>query len=279
MAERRNVLKAIGGSVSLTGVSALVGANGPGTVEIPVLADPSGIREWETVPKSWAEHRLRVRAVNDEVRDRFLNHPAVEKIGITGSDKSIDGKNALEVEVEIWENEEPISIPDEIDGVNISTTKAKESKKTDLCYNSGEIFYDVPGGVWADTVNGEGTFCCKVNDHSGSSVQSRLLTAAHVPASDQCSDDPTGTKFYMSDRDTKEVAEVIDYNAKKDWAVADITNNEFSYTNQIKLESNTYIEVQGWVTQDGLESYVGNETVKKMGVATGLTSGTLKKFR
>ena len=83
----------------------------------------------------------------------------------------------------------------------------------------------------------------------------------------------------MSDRDTKEVAEVIDYNAKKDWAVADITNNEFSYTNQIKLESNTYIEVQGWVTQDGLESYVGNETVKKMGVATGLTSGTLKKFR
>lgn len=253
------------GATAAMGAIPIIG-EAKSTLRLPILKSADGVVKEKRVSEAWNDHKLLARQVRSHVAEKFLPRDGVKEVGIVGGDGGIDGQQRLAVEVDITEDVTASTIPQCIDGISVQTREARESVK--VCYNESK-FTDTPGGVTFQ-IEGVGTSGAVVKDSSGKRY---MLTAAHL-GSDQCSD-INGEKAYQHGNKWGKVA---DHDSKNDWAVVEKTNSNFSMDPRIKLEKSKRIDVDGWVTQNGLETYVDSEDVKKMGTSTGVTKDQLNKI-
>lgn len=260
---RRSTVQAIGATVSLGAVPVLGEAQS--TVRLPILKSTDGVVKEKRVSEAWNDHKLLARQVRTHVAEKFLPRDGIKQVGIVGGEGDIDGQQRLAVEVDLVDTTST-AVPRSIDGIPIQKREARESVK--VCYNESK-FTNTPGGVHFQ-IDDTGTSGAVVKDSSGTKY---MLTAAHL-GSDQCSNIDTEKAYQFG----TEWGEVADHDSKDDWAVVEKTNSNFSFDPKIKLEGSTRIDVDGWVTQNGLETHVDTEDVKKMGTSTGVTKDKLNKI-
>lgn len=261
---RRQAIRSIGSMVAISGSPSVILANS--TVRLPVLRSKYGIVKEKHVSKEWNDHKLLVRQVRSSVAERFLPRDGVKQVGIVGGDGEIGGQQRLAIEVDVVDEATGAIIPSAIDGIAVKVREARNLAK--ICYNEAK-FSDTPGGVPFRS-DESGTTGAVIEDSSGKKY---MLTAAHI-ASDQC----TNINGETVNQWGNSWGKIADHSSKNDWAAVEKTNSNFNFDSKIKLEDSTRIPVDGWVTQSGLETYVGSETVEKMGVTTGHTAGELRKI-
>lgn len=108
----------------------------------------------EEVPESWIKNVYNVKQAQRKIEEKFLHLPGVKSVGrVRRDDKTFGGKNGLQVEVGINQNEIGTEIPDSIDGVPIRKYEEDVGELLSCDGNTGD--YDpVNGGVICTAENG-----------------------------------------------------------------------------------------------------------------------------
>lgn len=265
LANRRQVLKSIGGSIGTIGVSGtVVGDTGDDWVEIVTARSGETPIRTKRVPKEWREHALHSRKVTKEVKKQFLDRSDIAGIGKIRSSDQYGGVHGFQVEVEVDPSTFRGGIPASVGGIEVATVPVRERGMS--CRTTE--YSTVPGGADARSSSGFGTAGCRVRQDS----EWRMLTVAHLATTNECSDDPTGLGVQHFDN---EFGTVQRYDENVDYMTV---SEAYMQTDPDILDGYNY-PVAGYVTKAGVEDAVANSTdVDQSGATTGHDTGPIEEM-
>jgi hypothetical protein len=292
---KKGVIGGVAGSFGLAYVPRRT--NAVETVKIVTARGSGEIKKTAEVPEEWYEHVERSRKVIDRIRSELQQHRGVSWLERSPSVEQIHGLNKPEIVARVNSSDYEGGLPSDVDGVKIQTEETTELDvlSTNRCADSGCYnacdFSPVPGGV---AIKGEtgapfdpgpnegekyhiGTSCCRVK-RNGSK---KLLTAAHLfhrykssDYSGECDSNKLDDRKAFQNGD--QIGSVAEGYTSPDWVTIDSDPNS-SFDNTIEGESGTIGTVRGYVTSNGVDHLMSNNTtVYQMGVHSGKTSGKVE---
>lgn len=170
---RRQALK-IAGSAGVSSI-AVAGSVSALTHRITTIKSGETPLQRKDVPLDWWEQMEKVSKVREKLQRRFESEAGVRSVALTTREKTISGRKAGRVEIEIVPEKAPPTIPESVEGVRVSVQEHQE-RELDSCNQSR--FDPVKGGVvGGETTSDTGpTWTCRVYDGSAK----RMLHCAHT---------------------------------------------------------------------------------------------------
>ena len=281
---RRSALKRGGQSlVALASVSGHLGFSPRGR-STRIVAARGGLsarpRVTRTVPSKWYDHQRALRRVLERLRTRFENDANVRGLSYVPSERTAEGFPYCRPEITVYPTadqsriaelpqslkEVGVHVPAAIVNTDISIRRANGA----FVYNGFDCEqhltrYPTSGGLYFQNSHGYfGTTGFRVYDQT----DEYMYTANHVVASGNCrccvpNDsvfDATGVLIGTVD-DGSKLTDWITLRGKWDKRI---------------WRGNRMIDVDGWVTRDGLDSLLGETSaIRQRGVISGFQTGTL----
>lgn len=268
---RRQYLKHCSSALVPVAFTSSVSASGKRR-KIGTQRNKEGIVKKREVPQSWFAHIRAVRQARKNVEERVRDLPQVQSIGSYKSEKKFGGLRGQHIKVGVKKGASQKKIPNESNGIRVETTEAEEIRPLS-CGGFTSNINPAPGGV---ECNGDewGTATLGV-EVDGINQDDLLLTCAHL-WNDYCSTDITNKDGYQGGNHYGKVEQFDD---NTDWAVIDGADGIYG-----DEESKAYIKdtngehkVNTWYIENGIDILIGDdESVKKMGTTTGVTSGEIQ---
>ena len=277
---RRKTLVAVGSGVvaAVTGPST-VHASTPTTEAVPAFREGTSVVETVDLPRQWLTHRKRVYGAKRQLLDRVGDVPAVFSVGLVGQSETYGDRRGLALRVQVTEKSGESRIPDAVDGVPVRVEAAPNAHGPGGCYNSSGEERAAGGDAVGWEGNGYGTATAAVHNEDRGVTQ--LLHCAHVFYED-CTDakqnDLVGRSVTRGAGDSEKVriGTIASWDRTGDYVLID-SDDDSEFLPYIEGES-TRPRIKGHVSPEKIDALAsGNEdaTVKKMGVTTGMTTGTI----
>lgn len=280
---RRTTLKSLGALATTSGVASVpVRSLTSETIDYPKLISGDTVVEYISVPKDWDQQRRHAKDVLEQVRPEFQRIVGVLGTELTGTSETFGGHPGLEISVVIDPETDALTqLPDEIQGINVSTkekqgvfTTCSSETRDDNCTNNEKNDY-VEGGQnvgWTQQTNG--TSCCRVT-YNGAE---HLLTCGHAfweNCDDATSNDLTN-RVAEAGTDGEKIGETAKVDVQGDWSIID-TSHGGNYYDVID-DNNNYPKVVGYVTKDTLDYWASSTDycAEQMGRSTGHTTGQVE---
>lgn len=245
--------------------------------EIVTQRDADGVAKTKRVPVSWKRNVDMARRVQSNLQNDLATANGVVDVRRTRSEGTFDGRNGLQLTVEVDPDRLQRDIPTEVNGIPVETTEHVLGEPLG-CGGFTDNINPAKGGIACDgdtndDPSGQGTLCLGV-DMDSNSADDLVLTAAHL-FSDDCSSDLEGTDLAQGGN---HYGTVDDWDHSADWAVVDGDDGTFGEESAGKIkDENGVWPVNAWYTKYGLDDLNSNpddnNTVHAMGTSTGLTSG------
>jgi len=266
---RRGVIASIGAALTLSTTPAV--AEGDDTTEIPYVVTDDEILKHKEVPQPWLEHTQRVLQTRADFEERVESMSGSQSVGVARSSETFGGKSGLKIQVATNDRSQSV-VPSEVNGVKIEVVE-KEDWQTACYYETPDR---ITGGLpiearWEDggeSYTGWGTAGFPVKDSNGNE---RLLTADHLWENKSCqsSEGDEATQY------TQDFGEVAQSEVQPDFALVEKTNGSLDLSYEISEEYDTQ-DVSGWFPKEAISELVAEgKSVRKMGVTTGQTTGTI----
>lgn len=259
---RRKTLQTIGsGSAVITSIPGTVGATTTSrtddSVTITTVKGNGKPKVRKQVPADWWEYEQHADQVRQQLFDRYESVIGIKSVSLGTLDERISGRMKSSVNISVYPSGANVSLPDNVEGVPVRVTEAKEPEL--MGCNKGDFEY-VPGGVAVDEADygNHITSTCKV-ERDGITC---LMSCAHHWS---CDDDLSDESLFQSGQ---YVGDLYTWDRAQDWVIAsEASDSEISgFINHI--EDNTG-EQCGHVTRDGLfDLKSAGTTVYQQGIST-----------
>ncbi|WP_162562641.1 trypsin-like peptidase domain-containing protein [Salinigranum rubrum] len=268
-ATRRNFVKTIGSGLSLVGLSNVAGAS-EDTVEIVTLIANGDPIEKRTVPRSWHQHFQNARRATRRLGSSELEKNGVKSVSLGRGSKKFGGQRGFRIRLEVDSENYRGTPPRKKDKIPIETIEPRETGPS--CYSDNQ-FSSVPGGAKIEYGSTYGTTNAVVKDPSNNT---RLLTCAHI--FDGCTRSDEGVGLSV-DQAGQSLGEVVWTEPSEDIALVEITNNNLTYDNRIREETDIYAHyepVYAHFSDGGIGMLISdNDTIRQAGVTTGISDGKM----
>lgn len=267
---RRDVLKSTGVAGAGIGLlPAISRATTEDKTRIPVVVSGDEVVLTRKVPRRWWKYIKKVRSVRERLGLHYTNNPAVVDVNITLSEKNVAGRLVTKVNLDLSQNAVKESFPETVDGVEVDTSRSKKAHTTG-CTNV-DTFSNMPGGVAVDDDSSGWALTSFCRVYSSSSEKYLMMSAGHGWGS--CDNTPDiGDPLYQYGQ----YAGACDsYSMTYDIIMFEDDSIGVDYSNDVMTSSGRW-PIDGAATN---YEYMQSEytTTHKSGVASGYTSGYIKK--
>lgn len=280
---RRSALKSLG--IGVLGVGTVPVASADKKVTVVTGRSGSEPVARETVPRRWYEHAKAARRVKSNLSRRYAANDAVVDVAIGRGDSKIGRlwKNTVEVDVQRGAASS-LSLPDSAEGVGVkknAVDRTDNEVELHFCHNMGD--YDgIVGGVETrairdrdNSIDATSTLCCPVK--KGSTEYALVSNHLFLPGGSKC-DGNWDKKLYQDDINDY-IGQIESYDDALDYALVKPYDPSMTIQNRVEGESQAGGSINGYVTPDGLQTYMSVGTpIHKMGVSTGRKEGPIKKL-
>jgi hypothetical protein len=259
---RRNVLKAVGS----VGASSIALTYGPQSVRagddiVKIITHMSGdkIAQTQKVNKQWYDQKERAKKVHERIQRNYGSDSRVLSINIHRLEERIGGLRKFGVRVSFDKEKNTIPLPNEIDGVPITTTQISGFES--MCYTGYQD--PINGGNGHTSPSAAATLTCRV--YKGGNKY--MMGCRHVFVDDNRDDDNcngtdiTGKKWSQGG---DEVGKVDYAYQNHDCTLLDKSTDGTRVFDNGIVDETGY--VAGRVTANGVDHLIANDTtVRKRG--------------
>lgn len=177
---RRTVLRTVGGSSAIIGLSNLLGTAGAQSGRTLIVTHKRGDKPIKTksVPKEWKNHADNASQAKSEFVRRYSNRDDVKTVSLMASQERYGGKRGFNIHARVTTDEAKQELPDSVRGVPTAFSNFVPIEEDGACYNTGD-WDDCPGGVTFDGNGTSGSQYYYDTDGDGFG-EPHILTAAHL---------------------------------------------------------------------------------------------------
>lgn len=279
IADRRTVLRGLGGGFAGLGLAGVVGGRGDDTIEIVTIKRGDTPLNTEEVSEDWWAHVLKARELRERLRSRLASNPLVDGVDYYVDERRrIGGMPGRQIKVRIEAGHlDDVAVPSEVDGVPVEKRPEIEFVTESCEEDRDRTEHDwVPGGsqLSAEGSTGSWSATCKV--HLEGEDDPWLMTCAHAFDDWDCDGkDDTDWVEHVNSRVGLGWRANSDFHM--DFACVNLSDTKEieGVTNSVKYQTSTGRRpISGRVTRSGFDYYLG-DTVHNYGARTSHTSGEL----
>lgn len=188
---RRSVMKTVGASVSLAGITGVAQSAGS---EVEIVTHKKGNKPIvkKKVPEAWLDHTKKARVTKRSIESSYRQRGDVKSFALSSYDETYGGKRGFQIIVKVTSDQAKRVIPDRKNGIQIKTISYENPNPTGLACHGGSKYDYLPGGVAIENETQTTGSMFHADLNGDGSVSKHLLTCAHG-FGDECGDDLTGS--------------------------------------------------------------------------------------